>query len=553
MLQNQAPQLSAIRRVFIALQSQPSKKRGQDSGQGGSRANPTKFALLRILVPRSKNRVQVHANARKRHQIPSETFLTLRSLSPSPFFPPYNRSTATVILRRAAEGSLPSFLLSQEKKASVVLGDVKIGFLVPLNDDCEENEGVLKIPIFEGLNVIGRSDLSVSDKQVSRKHISLTAKVDGCIEVVVEGPNPIIVNSGHQRTKICSKDKALIAHGDILQLIPGRLNFKLITLGSKYHTSPSMINASISNEGDKLAKEENMRLKRKWQDVEDRALGQTFQDEQGDNNNSLLRPVKEQETLSQLSTAVGSHDIQQAIREFRVDKNLEPLTFRLLRVQGLPGWANTSSISIENVIEVVLHSSVLSLLAKGNVIVAILSNYMVDMDWLLSGLANLSLTAFMERMKSDLGVDKMVLEMEKIPHGLIIHGESDGRAEHIKKIKPASWVLHRPPLPISYGTHHSKAMLLMYPQGVRVVVHTANLIYVDWNNKTQGLWMQDFPWKDQKNLSSSSPFENDLIEYFTALKLPEVNVNLPALGNAKINASFFRRFDYSSASKPGKV
>ena len=62
-------------------------------------------------------------------------------------------------------------------------------------------------------------------------------------------------------------------------------------------------------------------------------------------------------------------------------------------------------------------------------------------------------------------------------------------------------------------------MFLVYPRGVRVIVHTANLIYVDWNNKSQGLWMQDFPWKDQNNTTKGSGFENDLIEYFNALKV----------------------------------
>lgn len=62
-------------------------------------------------------------------------------------------------------------------------------------------------------------------------------------------------------------------------------------------------------------------------------------------------------------------------------------------------------------------------------------------------------------------------------------------------------------------------MLLVYPRGVRVIIHTANLIYVDWNNKSQGLWMQDFPWKIQKELSKGCAFENDLIDYLNELKV----------------------------------
>ena len=65
--------------------------------------------------------------------------------------------------------------------------------------------------------------------------------------------------------------------------------------------------------------------------------------------------------------------------------------------------------------------------------------------------------------------------------------------------------LHSPPLPIDYGTHHSKFMILQYGPcgqygdgrqyagGLRVIIHTANYIYADCNSKTQGIWWQDFP------------------------------------------------------------
>lgn len=69
-------------------------------------------------------------------------------------------------------------------------------------------------------------------------------------------------------------------------------------------------------------------------------------------------------------------------------------------------------------------------------------------------------------------------------------------------------------------------MLLVYPQGVRVIVCTANLIHVDWNNKSQGLWMQDFPWKDQKNPSKGCSFESDLVDYLSTLKVMFLTINV---------------------------
>ena len=40
--------------------------------------------------------------------------------------------------------------------------------------------------------------------------------------------------------------------------------------------------------------------------------------------------------------------------------------------------------------------------------------------------------------------------------------------------------------------------MIEYSTGVRVIVHTANLIRIDFDNKTQGMWWQDFPRKVSK-------------------------------------------------------
>ena len=85
---------------------------------------------------------------------------------------------------------------------------------------------------------------------------------------------------------------------------------------------------------------------------------------------------------------------------------------------------------------------------------------------------------------------------------------------------------HQPPLDDAFGCHHSKvrarstraavarrvhlmmieddptsqAFMIEYETGVRVIVHTANLIRIDFDNKTQGMWWQDFPRKVSKPL-----------------------------------------------------
>lgn len=73
----------------------------------------------------------------------------------------------------------------------------------------------------------------------------------------------------------------------------------------------------------------------------------------------------------------------------------------------------------------------------------------------------------------------------------------------------------------SWGTHHTKAFLLGYPDGgVRVIVHTANMLFGDCNSKTQGLWWQDFPPKEQQQQQQASEFEKTLTAYLHSLQLP---------------------------------
>lgn len=49
------------------------------------------------------------------------------------------------------------------------------------------------------------------------------------------------------------------------------------------------------------------------------------------------------------------------------------------------------------------------------------------------------------------------------------------------------------------------------------------------------------------NCHVSDVLENGIDDLFKCLQWPEFNVNLPALGNFNVNASFFKKFDYSSA------
>jgi tyrosyl-DNA phosphodiesterase-1 len=190
----------------------------------------------------------------------------------------------------------------------------------------------------------------------------------------------------------------------------------------------------------------------------------------------------------------------------RVDSPLH-----LFRVRGIPDWANEGFLGIT-----------LSDLISGPMQWVLVSNFMIDMSWLFSACPDLI----------------------TVPSLLVCHGESGSSAMNIQRSCVAAgmngrYSTHMPPVP-EYGTHHSKAFLIQYPTGIRVIIHTANLLYCDCNNKTQGLWFQDFPLKKStQSTLSTSPFERDLLEYIAALKLPSQQAT-------KV-ANIIKLHDFSSA------
>ena len=112
-----------------------------------------------------------------------------------------------------------------------------------------------------------------------------------------------------------------------------------------------------------------------------------------------------------------------------------------------------------------------------------------------------------------------------------------------------------------FGTHHryilvnvlyyyigliSKMMFLLYKEGLRVVIHTANLIHKDWDQKTQGsalssqhilmlislysVWMSPiFPRNDSSGCESTSKFQQDLLvctDYYYVKLPPSLSLSL---------------------------
>ncbi|QDZ25463.1 tyrosyl-DNA phosphodiesterase [Chloropicon primus] len=144
-------------------------------------------------------------------------------------------------------------------------------------------------------------------------------------------------------------------------------------------------------------------------------------------------------------------------------------------------------------------------LCRGEVKAALVSNYLLDADFLIENFP----------------------DVVRAPELIVAYDERNAQSKCIKErlVKERGWmdqdrsrlVLHAPPLPIPYGTHHSKFFILFFRDKMRLIITTANLIEKDCCYKTQGIWFQDFFLKKER---SSCSFEIEFIQYLNHLNLP---------------------------------
>ncbi|OWZ18977.1 Tyrosyl-DNA phosphodiesterase [Phytophthora megakarya] len=168
-----------------------------------------------------------------------------------------------------------------------------------------------------------------------------------------------------------------------------------------------------------------------------------------------------------------------------------------------------------------LHAKGLNDLLEGDFTRCLLTNYMFDLPWLFAECPRLR----------DVPV-------------LLVHGERDRQGMTKECREYANVTSVAPPLPIPYGTHHTKMLVALYPEKVRVAIFTANFLSNDWNTKTQGIWYQDFGLKvladsedeEKEAVAGASEFEADLAHYLSSLGAP-----------VKVFCGELKRFDFSTA------
>jgi tyrosyl-DNA phosphodiesterase 1 len=152
-----------------------------------------------------------------------------------------------------------------------------------------------------------------------------------------------------------------------------------------------------------------------------------------------------------------------------------------------------------------------------------------------------------------LSIPKVFIMAHRVPEQQntnIPHGEQD--VEAFVRGKPNFSVFY-PYIGDDFGTHHSKAFIIAYGTRLRVCIHTANYVDVDWEVLTNAAWMQDFPLKTAGS-AETSPFEEELFKYIKTTQWPGGDV--PNLG--RVTKETLRLYDFSQArvalvaSRPGK-
>ncbi|KAK3595941.1 hypothetical protein CHS0354_032452 [Potamilus streckersoni] len=212
---------------------------------------------------------------------------------------------------------------------------------------------------------------------------------------------------------------------------------------------------------------------------------------------SATEPPPNKKLKKESEAMVGSSLTQTTISKSRgvseLYKHAQPFSFFLTKVAGIADKYNsTLALDIKDILSADM----------GNLVASCQFNYMFDIPWLIQQYPKEFRSKPLLIVHGEQGPSKTELEAEAIDYKNIRFCQAK--------------------LEMMYGTHHTKMMLLQYDTGMRVVIHTSNLIKQDWHQKTQGIWISPlFPKMAKPSATegdSLTYFKKNLLEYVSAYK-----------------------------------
>ncbi|XP_045144073.1 tyrosyl-DNA phosphodiesterase 1 [Echinops telfairi] len=206
----------------------------------------------------------------------------------------------------------------------------------------------------------------------------------------------------------------------------------------------------------------------------------------GDHSHPARHRLKEEEAEEE--TSGTGQDIWDMLEKG------DPFRFYLTRVSGVKPKYNSGALHIKDILSPLF----------GTLVSSAQFNYCFDVDWL---------------------VKQYPAEFRKKPL-LLVHGDKREAKAHLHaEAKPYEHItLCQVGLGAAMGSHRTRMMLLLCEEGLRVVIHTSNLIHADWHQKTQGIWLSPLYPRiahgAQGSGESATHFKADLISYLRAYNAP---------------------------------
>ncbi|CBZ37463.1 tyrosyl-DNA phosphodiesterase-like protein [Leishmania donovani] len=162
----------------------------------------------------------------------------------------------------------------------------------------------------------------------------------------------------------------------------------------------------------------------------------------------------------------------------------------------------------------------------------LLSSYVTDLPWLLATVPELSAvtgklvllsgekgTATLRRTTGDSSCPYTAASplMDRVnPFMAALREQARATSALHTTLSRERLAVLEPPLPVAFGTHHTKMALCVNGRGLRVSIFTANLVEQDWCRKSQGIYVQDFPWKTATVRSNDDSADATMVETATS-------------------------------------